>query len=247
MIQIKEFATRAPKNLSKDQAKDQLKEMKTALVEQVTKMYANKKYSMLIVFQGMDASGKDGVTRRVFSEVSPTMLNAFSFKKPTEEEFAHDFLWRVHKRVPEQGHVHIFNRSHYEDILIQRVHNWINMDMVASRMKAINDFEELLNLHNNTVILKFFMNISPERQLEKLQERKDLLRKNYKHNDGDWEERKHWDSYMDAYEYVLNESKIPWHVVPCDQRWYRDYFVAKTVLKSFEFLNQQYPALAPEE
>ncbi len=246
MIKLNEVSTTAPKSVVKDDIKKETKELKLQIMDQVTRLYANKKYSFLIVFQGMDASGKDGVTRRVFSEVSPTMLNAFSFKKPTEEEFAHDFLWRVNKRTPQKGHVHIFNRSHYEDILIQRVHKWIDMKKVESRMTAINNFEQLLNHHNETIVLKFYMHISPERQLEKLTERKEVLRKHYKHNDGDWEERKHWDSYREAYEYAINNSEIPWHIVPADQRWYRDYFVAKTVLKSFSYLDLKYPDLVSE-
>lgn len=243
MIKLNKRSTKAPKGSDKEKIKAKTAEMKLEIMDQVTRLYANKKYSLLIVFQGMDASGKDGVTRRVFSEVSPTMLNAFSFKKPTEEEFAHDFLWRVNKRTPQKGHVHIFNRSHYEDILIQRVHNWIDGDMVESRMRAINNFEQLLNHHNSTIILKFYMHISKDRQLEKLQERKEVRRKHYKHNDGDWKEREHWEQYMKAYEYALNNSEIPWHVVPADQRWYRDYFVAKTVLKSFSDLKLKYPDL----
>lgn len=162
-------------------------------------MYAQKKHSLLVVFQGMDASGKDGSTKNVFGKARPTDLDAHSFRKPTEIEFAHDFLWRAHKIAPAKGTTSVFIRSHYEDILIQRVHQWIDEEQVTNRMNAINAFEKNLILDNGTTILKFFLHISPDRQKEKLQERIDLPEKNWKHNDGDWEERKYWDQYMKAY------------------------------------------------
>jgi polyphosphate kinase 2 (PPK2 family) len=165
----------------------------------------------------------------VFSDCTIAGLDLVSFKKPTEEEFAHDFLWRVHRWVPQKGMLTIFNRSHYEDILIQRVHGWIDMERVQKRMNAINAFEDLLQFDNNTKIFKFYMHISKEEQLVQLQERIDDPEKRWKHNDGDWKEREHWDQYMEAYEYAINNSTTPWHICPVDQRWYRNYFIAKTL------------------
>ncbi len=242
-IKISDLNTKAPKLLEKYKIKKETSKLAKKIQVQVSKMYAEKKYSLLVVLQGMDSSGKDGVSREVFSEVSPTMVSAYSFKKPSDIEFAHDFLWRVHKQTPEKGEVKLFVRSHYEDVLIQRVHSWIDEDRVDMRINAINAFEELLEKDNNTVVMKFFLNLSKEKQKEKLLERIENPDKNYKHNDGDWNERKLWDKYMDAYENMLNKSKIPWIPVPADQRWYRNYFVAKSVLEKLESLNLEFPAL----
>lgn len=242
-IKISELPTRAPEHLDKNTSKAKLSEMAKEIAEEVTKMYANGKHNLLVVLQGMDSSGKDGVCKKVFANVPPTMVSAYSFKKPTDLEFAHDFLWRVHWQSPAKGKVQIFVRSHYEDILIQRVHGWIDEDRVNMRIEAINAYEKLLEKDNNTIVMKFFLNLSKDRQKEKLVERIEVRRKNYKHNDGDWEERQHWDKYMDAYENALNKSEIPWINVPADQRWYRNYVVATEVLKKLKSLNLEYPPL----
>ncbi len=206
-------------------------------------MYGEGKHSVLVVFQGMDASGKDGATKKVFRYCSPSGVWAKSFKKPTDEEFDHDFLWRVHKHAPRKGRIQIFNRSHYEDVLIQRVHGWIDEQRVSQRIDAINHFERLLQFDNQTTIVKFYMHISQARQKEKLQERIDVPTKNWKHNPGDWEEAKLWDQYMHAYEDVLNRSEVPWIIVPSDQRWYRDYFVAEKMVQILKGLNMSLPVL----
>ncbi len=191
----------------------------------------------------MDSSGKDGATANVFSRCSPAGVGFQAFKKPSDEEFAHDFLWRVHKAAPAKGQIKIFNRSHYEDILIQRVHGWIDEERVTKRINAINAFEELLEFDNNTKVLKFYMHLSHERQGEKLQERIDDPDKNWKHNEGDWEERKLWDKYRECYEDAINRSSIPWSIVPVDSRWYRDYVIAKKVADTLEGLNMSFPVL----
>ena len=242
-IKISDHPTWPPENTDKDSIIKKTKENNKQIANLAHTLMAEKSQSLLIVFQGMDASGKDGATKKVFSHCSPHVVKAYPFKKPTDLEFAHDFLWRAHNKVPAKGEIAIFTRSHYEDILIQRVHAWIDSDTVKERMKAINDFENLLVKHNNTTILKFYMHISPERQLEKLQERIDVPEKNWKHNPGDWEERKHWAAYMAAYEYVLNESDIPWHIAPVDARWYRDYYISDVVLKTLKMINPQFPVL----
>jgi polyphosphate kinase 2 (PPK2 family) len=191
----------------------------------------------------MDASGKDGATRKVFSCCNPTGINAFPFRKPTEEEFAHDFLWRISKRSPAKGMIQVFIRSHYEDILIQRVHKWINEDAVSARIDAINQWEKVLQQDNKTTILKFYMHISPEKQKEKLQERIDNPHKHWKHNVADWKEAERWQEYMFCYEDAINRSKIPWTIVPVDQRWYRDYFIAEKIVNTMETLDLKLPTL----
>ncbi len=242
-IRIAKLPTRAPENLKKEAIVKKTKVLTQKIKELVSLMSANKNHSLLVVLQGMDSSGKDGVSKSVFSKVSPTMVSAYGFKKPSDLEFAHDFLWRAHKQVPAKGEVKIFVRSHYEDVLIQRVHKWIDSRKVTMRINAINSFEKLLVADNNTIVMKFFLNLSKDRQKEKLIERIEEPRKNFKHNDGDWEERKHWDEYMKAYEDVLNRSEIPWINVPADQRWYRNYVVADHIVKRLSKLKESYPIL----
>lgn len=242
-ITISELSTLPPSGFEKGKTKDKFLDIQEKLIDKLQVMYAQGKYSLLVVLQGMDASGKDGVARKVFRGLSPTIIDAKSFKKPTEEEMGHDFLWRVHPHAPQKGHVQLFVRSHYEDILIQRVHRWIDMPRVEHRMERINAFETNLARDNGTVVMKFFLNLSKERQKEKLQERIDVPRKNWKHNDQDWEERKLWSDYMNAYEYAINESTIPWHVIPSDKRWYRNYAVTKILLEKLEQLEMSYPLI----
>jgi PPK2 family polyphosphate:nucleotide phosphotransferase len=240
-IRLSGISTLPPKGIEKDDLKDKTEKLVKRLGELQHLLYAEAKHSVLVVFQGMDASGKDGAVRRVFSECTIAGLDLKSFKKPTEEEFAHDFLWRVHKWVPEKGTLTIFNRSHYEDILIQRVHNWIDMKRVATRMSAINAFEDLLQQENNTLVFKFYMHISLEEQEEQLRQRLEDPTKYWKHKEADWEERKHWDKYMEAYEYAINQSTTPWYICPVDKRWYRDYFIAKSLVERLEKLDIQLP------
>jgi len=230
MIKLAEISTRAPEGWDKKETEKETEKLVKKLGKLHHNLYAESKQSVLVILQGMDGSGKDGAVRNVFSDCTIAGLDLVSFKKPTEEEFAHDFLWRVHRWVPQKGMLTIFNRSHYEDILIQRVHGWIDMARVGKRMNAINAFEELLEFDNNTKIFKFYMHISKEEQRVQLQERIDDPEKRWKHNDGDWKEREHWDQYMEAYEYAINNSTTPWHICPVDQRWYRNYFIAKTLV-----------------
>ena len=241
---LSEISTRSPEGLEKDNVKEEYDEMTSEIADLQYKMKAESKHNLLVIFQGMDASGKDGATHKVFKKCGASGVRVHSFKKPTDLEFAHDFLWRVHKLAPAKGEIVIFNRSHYEDILIQRVHGWIDEERVNARINAINSFEELLVRDNNTTILKFYMHISEERQKEKLQERIDVPRKNWKHKDADWEERKLWDQYMKCYQDAIDRcSKVPWIIAPCDQRWYRNYFVAEKVLSTLRNLNPQLPPL----
>ena len=243
MIKLADISYTAPADLTKKKCLKRRKELARELGDLQHTLYAESKRSLLVVFQGMDASGKDGTTKKVFRYCSPSGVWAKAFKKPTDEEFDHDFLWRIHRHAPRKGHIQIFNRSHYEDVLIQRVHGWINEQRVDQRIAAINHFEQLLQFDNDTTIIKFYMHISRERQQEKLQERIDVPEKNWKHNPGDWEEAKLWDKYMHAYEDVINRSAVPWIIVPSDQRWYRDYFVANYMVETLRDFNMKLPVL----
>ena len=242
MIKLSKISTDAPDNVREKDIKKETEDLVKRLGDLQERLYAEKKHAVLVVLQGMDASGKDGAAHKVFDNCRITGMTYHAFKKPTEEEFAHDFLWRVHKVAPGKGMIAIFNRSHYEDILIQRVHGWIDEKRVEQRMRAINAFEELLAFDNDTHIFKFYMHISKDEQEVQLRQRTDDPEKYWKHNPGDWEERKLWDKYMEAYEYAINNSSIPWHICPVDQRWYRDYFIAKTIVEALEKLHMEYPA-----
>ncbi|MCS3799811.1 PPK2 family polyphosphate:nucleotide phosphotransferase [Chitinophagaceae bacterium OAS944] len=243
-IKLKDISTRAPKDWDKEETKAKTEGIIESLNELQNLLYAESKHAVLVVLQGMDASGKDGVIRKVFGALNPQGVQVHSFKAPTEEELSHDFLWRVHKAVPAKGSIQIFNRSHYEDVLITRVHKWIDEKTVKKRMKAINDFEQLLQEHNSTTILKFYLHISPEEQEQRLQERIHNPAKQWKYNEKDFEEAKLWDDYRAAYEDCFEQcNDVPWTIVPADQNWYKEYIIAHTLQKALEKLNMQYPGL----
>lgn len=243
MIKLSQIPTAPPGDISKKAARAETKAFAKRLGELHYTLLAQKKYAVLVILQGMDASGKDGAVKNVFRYCTHNNFRTYSFKKPTEEEFAHDFLWRVHKQCPAKGELVVFNRSHYEDVLIQRVHKWIDEERVQKRMKAINAFEELLQFDNNTILFKFFLHISKEQQEIELLQRKNEPDKFWKHNDNDWREREYWDEYMRCYEDVLNQSAVPWQIVPTDKRWYRDYLISKTMVETLEKLDLQFPPL----
>lgn len=242
-INLSKISPKAPKKTDKSEYKEKLKELTKEIGELSEKLYAEKRNNILIVLQGMDASGKDGVAKTVFKYCPPLVVDAHPFKKPSEEEFAHDFLWRVHKVVPAKGQIKLFIRSHYEDILIQKVHKWIDDKKAKNRLESINQFEHLLVQDNNTTILKFYLHLSHEKQLEKLEERKTHPEKQWKYNAADFEESKLWDQYMKAYETAFSGSKYPWHIIPSDQRWYRNYCVALIVRDALKSLKPKYPTL----
>ena len=243
MFKIDDFSTKPPAELRAADFKKPMKKLLEKLADLQYLMLAQEKHSLLVVLQGMDASGKDGITKKVFGACSPAGIQVHSFKKPTEEEFAHDFLWRVHKVAPRKGMINVFNRSHYEDVLIQRVHGWISEEHARKRLAAINAFEELLTFDNDTIVLKFFLHISKDQQAIELQQRIDERDKNWKHNSNDWKERDYWDKYMWCYEEVLNNSAIPWQVVPMDERWYGRYLIAEKVVETLENFNMSFPEL----
>lgn len=242
--QLSKIDTRAPKGMDKEETKRKTLAVLQELDELQNLLYASSKHSVLVVIQGMDASGKDGLIRDVFGTMNPQGVRVASFKVPTGEEAAHDFLWRIHKNVPEKGMIQIFNRSHYEDVLVTRVHGFCDDKTARKRMKAINDFEQLLEEHNNTHILKLYLLVSHKEQLERLQERIHIPRKMWKYNEKDLTESNHWDIYRKYYEDVFSHcNEVPWHIIPSDQNWYKSYLVATLLRDTLKKLNMQYPGL----
>lgn len=207
------------------------------------KLYADGRHAVLIVLQAMDAGGKDGTIRSIFTGVSPQGVEVTSFKVPTEEERSHDFLWRIHKRVPRKGMIGVFNRSHYEDVLVVRVNGLVAESVWRKRYDQINEFEELL-AESGTTILKFFLHISKDEQKKRFEERLADPGKHWKFSLGDLEVRKQWDLYMRAYEDVLekcNRPHAPWHIVPANAKWYRDLVVMETLVKTLAGLPLRFP------
>ena len=218
------------------------------LVDLHDRLYAEQKHALLIILQGMDAAGKDGTIKHVMSGVNPTGCAVTSFKVPTEEEAAHDFLWRIHKAVPPKGYIGIFNRSHYEDVLVTRVHKLVSESVWKSRYDRINDFEQLL-VENNVVLLKFFLHMSKDEQKKRFDCRREEEDKNWKISDADTRERAFWNDYQSAYEDAIAKcsTKIaPWYVVPADKKWFRNLAVSQIIVDALRELNMKYPTRAPE-
>jgi PPK2 family polyphosphate:nucleotide phosphotransferase len=210
-------------------------------------LYADGRYALLIVLQGRDASGKDGTIKNVFSEVNPQGCIVTSFKAPTELERRHDFLWRVHAQVPVHGMIGIFNRSHYEDVIVPRVHGSITRKVCAARYDQINDFEAMLRA-NGTIILKFLLHISRDEQKRRLTERLADETKNWKFRLSDLEDRAKWDDFTKAYEAALghtNTKPAPWYIVPADDKDVRNWLVARTIADAMEKLDLRYPPADP--
>ncbi|MEO8609751.1 MAG: PPK2 family polyphosphate kinase [Chloroflexota bacterium] len=211
------------------------------------KLYAQASQSLLIVLQAMDTGGKDGAIKKVFEGINPQGVRVTAFKAPTLNELAQDFLWRVHPHVPPKGYIGIFNRSHYEDVLVVRVNNLVPKKVLEKRYDHINNFEQLL-ADNGTRILKFYLHISKDEQKERLQSRLDNPDKNWKFSTGDLPVRQQWDAYMDAYEVALtrcNTDDAPWYIVPANRKWYRDWFVTRTIVETLEAMKPEFPP--PEE
>jgi PPK2 family polyphosphate:nucleotide phosphotransferase len=234
------------KEWNKDNIREKTEKILVHIGELQNKMYAESKHSLLIILQGIDASGKDGVTRGLLRYCNPVGFSTFSFKKPTEEEYAHDFLWRVHQVVPRKGETMVFIRSHYEDILVPTVGEYIAPDVIARRYSIINEFEQVLE-QNETKVLKFFLHVSKKAQEERLMERIEEKEKYWKHKDGDWDTREKFDEYMAVYEKILNTcNEIPWHIVPADKNWQKLYGVAEVVLKALEEMDLKWPELVSD-
>jgi PPK2 family polyphosphate:nucleotide phosphotransferase len=230
-----------------EQGKEKAKTETATLIDRLDglqeRLYANATRSLLIVLQGMDTSGKDGTIKSVMSGVNPQGCKVVAFKAPTKDELARDFLWRVHREVPPKGYIGIFNRSHYEDVLITRVHGWVSDKVAKRRLNQIKEFEELL-ADNGTAVLKFFLHISKDEQKERLQARIADPEKRWKWSSGDLEERKLWDDYLEAFEDVISATSTtyaPWYIVPANRKWYRNIIVADRIVDALEEMKLKTP------
>lgn len=227
----------------KNKAKKLLNKNIERMAELQNVLYAEGKHALLIILQAMDAGGKDGTIRSIMSGVNPQGVYVTSFKSPTPEDLAHDFLWRVHKAVPPRGMIGIFNRSHYEDVLIVRVRNLVPKQVWQKRYDHINHFEQLLT-DNGVAILKFYLHISKDEQKERLQARLDEPDKRWKFNPTDLDTRVQWDDYLHAFEDVFEKCSprhAPWHIVPANKKWYRNLVISQTIVETLEGLDMKYP------
>lgn len=261
---VSDFDSSFTDGLSKQDAKAQLAKDVEKLSELQSMLYAQDRYSVLIIFQAMDAAGKDGTIKHVMSGINPQGCQVYSFKQPSTEELDHDYLWRISRCLPERGRIGIFNRSHYEDVLIAKVHpeivlsnklpgiensRDINADFWKRRYRQINDFERYLT-ENGTVILKFFLNVSKAEQKKRFTERLNDPSKNWKFSAADIKEREFWDDYMKAYTDVLSKTSTkiaPWYVIPADNKWFMRYAVGRIVCDRMSQLDLHYPKLSGEE
>lgn len=224
-------------------AKTEFVALRHELIELQRRLYAEGRRKLLVVFQAMDAGGKDGTIRRVFRGVNPQGVRVASFKKPSVEDLAHDFLWRIHKAVPAAGMIGVFNRSHYEDVLVVRVESIVPESVWRPRYEAINRFENIL-AESGTTILKFYLHISKNEQKNRFQARLDVPDKYWKFSAADLEKRKQWEDYQAAYEDLLNQCttlQAPWHVIPADQKWYRNLAVSRVLVHALKQLDPRYP------
>ena len=232
-----------PDSLEKGELKKNLEKELQKLGELQNRFYADGRRALLIILQGRDASGKDGVVRTVIGACNPSGVRINSFKAPTSTDLAHDYLWRIHQVMPEKGMFGIFNRSHYEDVLVVRVHELVPKDVWSKRYEQINNFEKML-AESGTVILKFFLHVSRDEQKERLRERVEDPAKKWKFNAGDLDERNLWDQYTEAYRDALTKcstSWAPWYVVPADSNKARNYLIAKRIVETLEGLDLEYP------
>ena len=227
----------------KSDGAEALKELNVELAELQQMLYADGRHKLLVVLQGMDTSGKDGTIKHVFHTINPLGVKVANFKRPNDVELAHDYLWRVHENTPRSGNIAIFNRSHYEDVLVVRVHELVPEETWRKRYRHIRDWERLLT-DEGTVIVKFFLHISKDEQRARLLERLENPSKHWKFEHGDLEERKLWDDYTAAYEDALSETstdRAPWYVVPADRKWYRNLLVSQVLIETLRSLDLEYP------
>jgi PPK2 family polyphosphate:nucleotide phosphotransferase len=232
------------KHISEDHARDEIEKSRGKMAAQQYLLYAEKKHALLIVLQGMDAAGKDGTVSHVMSAMNPQGTSVTPFKEPTALELEHDFLWRVHPHAPAKGAVTIFNRSHYEEVLVVRAHHLAPKDEWSDAFQQINDFEELLYRQNSTHIIKFFLHISKEEQLERFKQRLDDPERNWKISESDYKERALWDRYVKAYEDVFTKTSTkhaPWYVIPSNHKWFRNLAVSQIVVDTMKDLGMRLP------
>ena len=242
-IDVRDWPTRYEGPIDKSDGKDEVKRLTHRMAELQRVLYAEGKQSLLVVLQAMDAAGKDSTVRHVFSPVNPAGCRVMSFKAPTPEELDHDFLWRVHPHAPRAGNIAVFNRSHYEEVLIAKVKQFAPAKLIERRYAYINEFEHILT-DSGTRVLKFMIHISKDYQKERLQRRLDRPDKHWKFNPEDLAERAHWDDYMDAFSIALSRcstKQAPWYIIPAERRWYRNLAIAKVIVDTLEEMNPQPP------
>ena len=230
-----------------DEARAELARVSKRIADLQARLYAEEKRSVLVVLQGIDAAGKDSSVKHVFRGSNPQGVRVYSFKQPSHEESAHDFLWRYHQHTPGKGMIHVFNRSHYEDVLVVRVKGLVEEERWRSRFDSINDFERML-VREGTTIVKFFLHISKDAQMDRFRERLEREDKHYKFSANDVRERRNWDAYQQAYEDALRHTSTewaPWYMVPSDHKWFRNLVVAQTVADVLEEMDPKWPE--PEE
>jgi PPK2 family polyphosphate:nucleotide phosphotransferase len=248
-IRLDDADAAAPEDLPRGADLDNAAKQERKRLEKLqSALYADGRYALLVVLQGRDASGKDGTVRKVFRSVNPMGCEVTSFKVPTEAELAHDFLWRIHRRVPARKIIGIFNRSHYEDVIIPRVHKSLPKKVWSARYKQINDFESML-VESSVVILKFFLHVSRDEQKRRLEERLEDRKKNWKFRLGDLDDRALWDEYTSAYRDAIAKCSTdlaPWYIVPADNEDARDLLIGRTIADALDDLDLQYPPLDPK-
>jgi PPK2 family polyphosphate:nucleotide phosphotransferase len=247
-IRLGDYETDDTNGYERSDAETDLASLVERIAELQMRLYAEDSRSVLVVLQGIDAAGKDSTVRHVFSGTNPQGVRVYTYKEPTQEEAAHDFLWRYHADAPADGMIHVFNRSHYEDVLVVRVKGLAPEELWRSRYDSINDFERML-VREGTVVVKFFLHISKEAQLERFRERLERPDKHYKFSANDVRERRHWDSYAEAYEDAVNLTSTPWapwYVVPSDHKWFRNLVVARIVAATLETMAPRWPDNDPE-
>ena len=242
-IRLKDFDSGYCGGLDKDQTKAKTIEYGQRIADLQQLLYANSSHAVLLLFQGMDASGKDGSIRRVLEFVNPAGVETANFKVPSEEERAHDFLWRIHKAIPRYGNIGVFNRSHYEAVLAERILNIVPQKIWSKRYDQIVGFEKML-VENKVLLLKFYLHLGKAEQAERFEERLSNPKKNWKFSQADLKTRQRWDDYIDAYEDMLNATShkaARWNLVPADRNWYRDHVIAKVVVHALEGLKMKWP------
>jgi PPK2 family polyphosphate:nucleotide phosphotransferase len=244
---LNEISTKPAKGFDKKKAKKEIKALQKEFAVLQNKMYAQGKHSLLIVVQGMDASGKDGLVKNVFREIPAYGVSVKSFKVPSKEELAHDFLWRVHKATPKKGMIKVFNRSHYEEVLVVRSLGFVDDEQAKDRFRILNNFEEIV-AQNRTTILKFYLHTSYDEQKNRLKERMTNPEKYWKHNDGDWETRAQWDKFRVYYQDVIDNCSVPfeWNVIPADENRYKELLVLRKIVETMKSLDLKYPDLETE-
>ena len=242
-VNLKKISTSYDGNLQKEKSKIELEKLHLKMSDLQYKLHAEKKHSLLIVLQAMDAGGKDGIIRDVMHGFNPQGCKVTSFRTPTKNEINHDFLWRIHQKIPAKGEIGIFNRSHYGDVLIVRVNNLVSKKQWSKRFEHINDFEKMLT-DEGVKILKFYLHISKNEQKQRLEKRITNPLKHWKIDEADFKERQKWEKYMNAYKDILEKCSTewaPWYVIPSDKKWYRNLLVARIITKTMEQMKLQFP------